>query len=1032
MKALFDCLPRARVSRAIVPSVCLYLPRVLAAAALAPALTAVIVEAQTPRESATISGVVANAATHEFLANAKVRVQGTNFVAVTDRDGSYSLSGITPGTYTVVVNYSGLDEGRQTVTVSAGTNQHANFDLSSQGEGVIQLTEFVVSAEKSGDAKAVNRQKNSATAVEIVSSDKFGSVTEGNVGEFLKNLPGMQINYVAADARTVSIRGQSDNFTIVTMDGNQPAQAASSLGSVNRNFEFEQINIQNIETIEVYKVPTPAQSPAIGGTVNLVSKSAFDRKNRLLEFTVGLGGNAQAMTLDKTKGPPLAHESYKLTPGFTMAYADSFRKNTIGLAIDYSDSLQYNPQYGPGQRYFYPATPAAVTATGLSAAATTADSPGFHGGNGTLNVNNVGKFTKRRNLGINMDFKLTDTLSLTWRNNLSTYRAQTIQMDWNVNTAPASVAPGYTFEQVTFNQNTGNNFTQTAGNFDKYTTGYGSNVGFVFKPMNWRIAGDVGFSKSTNRYEDAKDGFVNSIQGGAALSNVGFTETQPAGAQLPTVFNQTAGASYKDLANYKATQVNIQDRHSADEIWNYRITGRRDFNGFRFPFYLETGYTRDVQLRHNQNYNRRFTYIGPDGVAGTADDTAGIPLAQFASDYSSPDSAFAFPGIQWINYYALGDYFNKNPNAFAEDLVNTAAQSRINDKYIKEIREAGYFMGNMRFGSRFNVLTGVRQERTADVAEGAQRRDALAAGLTGVAAEVARYSVRVRQKASFTPHLFKNLQLKYDLRDNVVLRGSYYDGEARQNFGDLIPNTTINDTAVPPTVTVVPTSLLPQLSKNYEVDIEYYSKPAGVISVAWYQKDIKNYVVNAQSIIGSGVDNGFGGDYIGYTLNTRTNAGDGHYRGVEIEATHQFSYLPYPFNGLSGGGSFSYIYEMSGLFAGSQLVHVLPGIVPKTWNLRLGYRTLRGKLYVEVRENVRGKNLNTSAVNAWTPVFLDRYNEQLATTDLTVRYSFSERWSAELSGRNIFEKPTIVTQGGRLYQYSLYGAQYNLAVKARF
>lgn len=1023
---------RWSVPRAVIPCLALYLPGLVVPAILFTILSPTSAEAQVTSETANLSGVVSNPATREFIADARVRVENTLISTVTDRDGSYSITGLAPGTYTVVVTYSSLEESRKQITVNGGVSQRLDFDLTSTDANLVRLSEFVVSAEKEGDAKAVNRQKTSDTPVEIVSSDKFGSVTEGNVGEFLKNLPGMQINYVAADARTVSIRGQSDNFTIVTMDGNQPAQAASSLGSVNRNFEFEQINIQNIETIEVYKVPTPAQSPAIGGTVNLVSKSAFDRKSRLLEVTASLGANAQAMTIDKTEGPPLQHESHKLTPGFSLAYANSFRKHTIGVALNYSDSLQYNPQYAPGQRYFYPATPTTVTNTGLTAATTTANSPGFHSGGGTFNVNNVGKFTQRRNLGLNFDFKLTRTLSLSWKNYLSTYRAQAIQMDWNVNTTPVSVVPGYSFEQVAFNQNTGNAFTQTAGNFDKYTTGYGSNLGLLFKPTNWRIAADVGFSKSSNRYEDVKDGFIASIQNGAVLSNVGFSEVQASGEPLPTAFAQTAGLSYKDLANYRGTQVNVQDRHSTDVIWNGRLTARRNFAGYRFPFYIEGGYTRDVQVRHNQNYNRRFTWIGPDGTAGTVDDATGIPLAQFASHYGSPSSAAAIPGIQWIDYYALGSYFNNNPKAFAEDLVNTAAQSRINDKYIKETREAAYLMGNVRFGPRFSLLTGLRKERTTDVGEGAQRRDALAAGLTGVDAEVARYSVRVRQKATTTPAVFKNLQLKYILRENLILRSSYYDGQARQNFGDLIPNTTINDTAVPPTVTIVPTTLLPQRSKNYEFDLEYYSKPAGVISFAWYQKDIKNYIITSQETIGSGPDNGFEGNYAGYTLNTRTNAGDGHYQGIEVGATHQFSYLPQPFRGLSGGGSFSYIYEQSGTFSGNQKVHVLPGLVPKTWNVRLGYRTLKGRLYIEVRENVRGKSLNTAAVNTATPVFLDRYNEQLATTDLTVRYSFSERWSAELSGRNIFEEATVITQGGRLYQYSLYGAQYNLAVKARF
>src|SRR4051812_18225126 len=69
--------------------------------------------------TATIVGVVSNAGTRQFLNEAEVRVEGTNLSTLTERDGTFSLRGLKPGTYDVAVSYTGLDTERRSVTVTA-------------------------------------------------------------------------------------------------------------------------------------------------------------------------------------------------------------------------------------------------------------------------------------------------------------------------------------------------------------------------------------------------------------------------------------------------------------------------------------------------------------------------------------------------------------------------------------------------------------------------------------------------------------------------------------------------------------------------------------------------------------------------------------------------------------------------------------------------------------------------------------------------------------------------------------------------
>jgi outer membrane receptor for ferrienterochelin and colicin len=104
-----------------------------------------------------------------------------------------------------------------------------------EGE-TIQLDAFVVASTKETNASAIaiNEQRFAANIKNVVAADEFGTVTEGNVGEFLKFLPGVTLDYTAADARSVAVRGMPAVGTGVTVDGFSIANTGA--GVANRTF----------------------------------------------------------------------------------------------------------------------------------------------------------------------------------------------------------------------------------------------------------------------------------------------------------------------------------------------------------------------------------------------------------------------------------------------------------------------------------------------------------------------------------------------------------------------------------------------------------------------------------------------------------------------------------------------------------------------------------------------------------------------------------------------------------------------------
>jgi len=184
---------------------------------------------------ATLTGQVSNRNTKSYLEGALVEIAGTDRSTFTDREGRYQFSGVGAGTVTLVVSFAGLDPKRVTVSISGSERAVQDIELTSE---VYVLDKFTVAGEREGTAKAETLQRIAPNLKSIVSSDTFGNVADGNIGDMLQHVVGITADYNGPDVRQVSIRGVSSALNSVTMDGQQVASAQSA--GTGRQFEFEQ------------------------------------------------------------------------------------------------------------------------------------------------------------------------------------------------------------------------------------------------------------------------------------------------------------------------------------------------------------------------------------------------------------------------------------------------------------------------------------------------------------------------------------------------------------------------------------------------------------------------------------------------------------------------------------------------------------------------------------------------------------------------------------------------------------------------
>lgn len=235
-------------------------------------------ETRTNSHLGSLRGRVTDASS-QILPGATIIVEELNTGVTTDVNGFYSLE-LPAGTYTLNVSYVGFESKKVNITVDNAKTQEENISLS---EGV-ELKEVEIVGALAGQRRALQMQKSSIGVVNVVSAEQTGKFPDTNIGDALKRISGINVQYDQGEARFGQVRGTSSDLMSVSVNGNRLPSAEGD----TRNVQLDLIPTDMIQTIEVNKVVTSdMDGDAIGGAVNLVTKSSPSR--RVANFTIGTG-----------------------------------------------------------------------------------------------------------------------------------------------------------------------------------------------------------------------------------------------------------------------------------------------------------------------------------------------------------------------------------------------------------------------------------------------------------------------------------------------------------------------------------------------------------------------------------------------------------------------------------------------------------------------------------------------------------------------------------------------------------------------
>jgi len=899
-----------------------------------------------------IVGRVLDANTGGYLAGVSIEVDGGSITAVTDSEGRYRVPNLPAGAHRVRASFLGYENASSTVNVPPTGD--AAGDLSLGGE-VKQMAAFKVEGYREGRARALQQKRTADNIMDIVSADSVGNLPDRNVAEAVARLPGLNLSLDQGEGRYVSIRGAEPNLNQVMMDG--ATMAAPGGTRLGRAVPLDTLSAGQVSSIEVIKSVTPdLDANSVGGTLNLKSASAFDRKARFISGSIS--GNRNGGT-DKNN---LAAQ---------VSYSDLFGpQNQWGLAASASyEKRDYQNEWLQIGGW------SNVTVGGNS----------FYLPN-DFEVKPEWGSKERTGVNLNLEFRPDNSTQFYLRPGYSNTKNPETRFEaiYTANTAPANLTltspragtfnAGNRSERRAFRYRVDHDLTNLNGGLRKVMGA------FTIEPV-----ATYSHAKENRLYTTDREFRNGNGQTGPISFDLGDGFVPVRWVVDPTI----------DVpARYPLRRTRDDFGVVDEKIYTARTDVRWDSNEILgHPGYLKSGFKFLKRSRITDLESRRLV---PAGAAWNLADTG--PQLPSVPVYDRRFQSLFLPRIE-----AIDAFIASHPSQVTHDPVGESTNSIEDDYQIDEYIYGAYAMGTIKI-DRFRLLGGVRWEKTDATIRAVEERT------VGNTAPLRIPNSGVTSYDKWFP----NIQGVYRFTEQLQLRAAFTQTIGRPayedarslaifNYSPLVAplNPQFNNTG---SVTVGNPRLKPYGAKSYDLSLEWYANKIGsVFTLAAFRKDIADpiytFTETQQNVVYSGVGLS--------TLNFsgKLNGTSGRISGVEFNVHQPFRFLPAPLDGLGIDGNMTIISsrEVIPTRRGEDIPFFRQP--SKIRNLTLFYE--KSGLSARVAYSYQGSQINSLG----STLIQDRYNVARCQYDAQVSYRFTRNYSVTAAVRNITREPDELSYG---------------------
>lgn len=876
-----------------------------------------------------------------------------------------------------------------------------------------------------------------------ITAQNIGQLPDVDIADALQRVTGVQINRVAGQGTTVSIRGIGQ--VLSTLNGEDYFNA----GGANRynqpiigtgGVDFEAVPSTLVKRIDVIKSSTAANAAGgISGIINLVTYRPFDFKK---EYTFSAAASEQ-----------YGDRADKYNPTASALFAYHNDQWGALLSASYSSQTLYNNSPNVGN----------------AGVKTTEQQAGFDfNGDGVIgnstdpstiprdyyynwNTSQVGtgiSTRKRTSIHGSYQYKFNDSLMLTADADYSKYNNITESTSINLATNNSSVVqPGATIspDGVLLQGTTAYaNMGQTDATDVTTSKAINTNLqlhydagGLFSGDLRWVHAhtfadlseADAGPNASLQGLVSLPDGTVRASNPNgyplvnATINYAGKYSTYniltDVGSLKPWALDTTWGSGSTTNVGADIFRADGTFHFDSDIVQSLNFGGRFEsqsfqFNAYKYLVFLEnsgcanptgpgpkdayyyfagngdacTGGPNTPQTLAFPQYPFSslppgyVTYLkgNPVGFTGTGI-TKGIPVINTA--------AMTHP-LAWLNSLMPGrsSYFNPQ-SSYAADEITRQAYAQLN---------LGSELGFGVNGSTpWSANVGLRAVNTSVNIESYITNPSEYIGAGGNYNGV-YISQGVQRKPSYSTIYLPAVNVAFDVTENQKLRLAFSKNEAPQNLQlrgqGLVEYYYVNGS--PPRYPDQPTSLQvfsgasegnpnlkPFQSKNYNASYAWYFNPQSILYVGAFLLKVANFP--QQVTVHADFPDGDGVVRAGGPLTTYVNEGSTLIRGWEGDFRTQFKFLPGALSGL--GTELNYTYANTGA----------TGLAHNSYNAIVFYQ--RGGWQVRAAYNWRGRNFVTT--NSSLGDNLNIYSKPVGYLDASINYDVNDHVSVYLQGSNL-------------------------------
>ena len=196
---------------------------------------------------------------NEPIPGSTIQIIGTPQGGIADVNGSFILSELKPGTYSIKITALGHSEQIQNINVVEGKTVQLNVVMKADATSLEEVTIFGKS-----EATLVREQ---AYAVSVVEAKEFKNVS-ADVNQILNRVSGINIRQSG---------GMGSNFNL-SLNGLSGNRVRTFINGIPMDYFGSSLSLNNfpanlISSIEIYKgaVPIHLSSDALGGSINIIT-----------------------------------------------------------------------------------------------------------------------------------------------------------------------------------------------------------------------------------------------------------------------------------------------------------------------------------------------------------------------------------------------------------------------------------------------------------------------------------------------------------------------------------------------------------------------------------------------------------------------------------------------------------------------------------------------------------------------------------------------------------------------------------------